>query len=301
MSLYEYLLSFFFFDCQCLIIKVNFHHFDLYLFVSSTSLSNIFESMYLFSVLLNRMYFQYKLACANIRQKSNYCWIQHKNTSVRVEPYTLQPVFIRLTLKLSLIGLICWQFRIVPRALALIATSVHVSGVNSVSGDEEMDPSSFPLSFHLSIGFKKHVSEVFFVIYTRSWAPKFILPHMELAREVVRPGNNASSGKQNDSYVSSVVMVKRGGSKWPLLCICGLVFAFSLAESHWLILLFSIWRALWWKCRTITPSLREAPGSCCSKRNCWFHFFSKPPIGDRTAWRRTHRQLKPSFRKKNRG
>lgn len=71
----------------------------------------------------------------------------------------------------------------------------------------------FPLSFHLSIGFKKHVSEVFFVIYTRAWAPKFILPHTEPAREVARPGNKASSGKQNDSSVSSVVMVKRGGSK----------------------------------------------------------------------------------------
>lgn len=92
-------------------------------------------------------------------------------------------------------------------------------------------------------------------------------------------------------------MVKCGGSKWPLLCICGLVFAFALAGSQWLILLFSIWRALWWKCRTITPSLREALGSCWSKRNCWFHFFSKPPIGDRTACRRAQRQLKPSFRK----
>lgn len=147
------------------------------------------------------------------------------------------------------------------------------------------------------MGFKKHVSEVFFVIYTRAWAPKFILPHTEPAREVVRPGYNASSGKQNDPCVSSVVMVKSGGSKWPLLCICGLVFAFALAGSQWLILLFSIWRALWWKCRTITPSLREAPGSCWSKRNCWFHFFSKPPIGDRTACRHTQRQLKPLFRK----
>lgn len=71
----------------------------------------------------------------------------------------------------------------------------------------------FPLSFYLSMGFKKHVSEVFFVIYTRAWAPKFILPHTEPAREVVRPRTNASSGKQNDSCVSSVVMVKRGGSK----------------------------------------------------------------------------------------
>lgn len=72
--------------------------------------------------------------------------------------------------------------------------------------------SFFPL-FHLSMGFKKHVSEVFFVIYTRAWAPKFILPHTEPAREVVRPWYNASSGKQNDPCVSSVVMVKCGGSK----------------------------------------------------------------------------------------
>lgn len=159
--------------------------------------------------------------------------------------------------------------------------------VLSLSGDEERTLFSFPLSFHLSMGFKKHVSEVFFVIYTRAWTPKFILPHTEPAWEVARPANNASSGKQNDSCVSSVVMVKRGCSKWPLLCICGLVFAFALAGSQWLILLFSIWRALWWKCWTITPSLREAPRSCGSERNSWFHFFSKPPIGDGTACRRT--------------
>lgn len=191
--------------------------------------------------------------------------------------------FVTLAVYLSLLVLFCWHFHIASdwhsRALPqLIATSIHASCVKPIRRWGN-GPSFFlfPLSFHLSMGFKKHVSEVFFVIYTRAWAPKFILPHTEPAREVVRPGNNASSGKQNDSCVSSVVMVKRGGSKWPLLCICGLVFAFALAGSQWLILLFSIWRALWWKCWTITPSLREAPGSCCSERNSWFHFFSKTP------------------------
>lgn len=35
--------------------------------------------------------------------------------------------------------------------------------------------------------------------------------------------------------------------------------------------------ALSWKCRTIGPSLGEAPGSRCWRRNCWFHFLSNPP------------------------
>lgn len=71
----------------------------------------------------------------------------------------------------------------------------------------------FNLLFIFSKGFRKHVSEVFFVIYTQAWAPKFILPHRVTALEAVSPGNNAPQWKQNDSCVSSVVMVKCGGSK----------------------------------------------------------------------------------------
>ena len=52
--------------------------------------------------------------------------------------------------------------------------------LSSFSEDEEMEWIFF-LPFHLSIGFGKHVSEALFVIYTRAWAPKFILPHMETA------------------------------------------------------------------------------------------------------------------------
>lgn len=65
----------------------------------------------------------------------------------------------------------------------------------------------------LWIGFRKHVSEVAFVIYTETWAPKFILPHMGPAQKEVSPANKGPKRKQNDSCVSSVVMVKGGGPK----------------------------------------------------------------------------------------
>lgn len=47
---------------------------------------------------------------------------------------------------------------------------------------------SASFSFHLSIGFRKHVSEAFFVIYTQAWAPKLILPHMVIALRGGEPG-----------------------------------------------------------------------------------------------------------------
>lgn len=68
-------------------------------------------------------------------------------------------------------------------------------------------------SLSLWIGFRKHVSEVAFVIYTETWAPKFILPHTGPAQEEVSLANKGPKRKQNDSCVSSVVMVKGGGPK----------------------------------------------------------------------------------------
>lgn len=45
----------------------------------------------------------------------------------------------------------------------------------------------FFASLSLWMGFRKHVSEVVFVIYTGTWAPKFILPHMGPAQKEVSP------------------------------------------------------------------------------------------------------------------
>lgn len=44
-------------------------------------------------------------------------------------------------------------------------------------------------SLSLWIGFRKHVSEVAFVIYTETRAPKFILPHMGPTQKEVSPAN----------------------------------------------------------------------------------------------------------------
>ena len=82
---------------------------------------------------------------------------------------------------------------------------------------------------------------------------------------------------------------KRGGLKWPLLCICGLVFALALGGGKWLILLFPIWQHCGenggqWPLPGRTPQLPLL------EEKLLVSLFIETPRGKQTACRHTHKQ-----------
>lgn len=61
-------------------------------------------------------------------------------------------------------------------------------------------------SFSPWIGFRKHVSEAAFVIYTGTWAPKFILPHTVPAQKEVSPAKKGPKRKNKMTPVFHLLL-----------------------------------------------------------------------------------------------